>query len=111
MPRREYRREYGVELDDEAREWLRLRIDTEGGDVVAFTVQYETTIAGERTPVARYDGAHGHAHRDRLDRRGRVVEKTPLAGNPTFKEALEIGRRDLLANCRRHRAAFLEDPP
>ena len=104
-------REYEVPLDDEAREWLRVRIGTEGGDVVAFTVQYETTVAGERTPVVRYDGAHGSAHRDRLDRRGRVVKKTPLAGNPTFKEALEIGRQDLLAHWRRYRAAFLEDQP
>ena len=103
--------EYEIPLDDEAREWLRVRIDTEGGDVVAFTVQYETTIGDERAPVVRYDGAHGFAHRDRLDRRGDVVEKHRLPGDPTFKEALDIGVRDLRANWRRYRTAFLEDPP
>ena len=111
MPRRVYGTEYSFELDDEAREWLRVRIDTEGGDVVAFTVQYETTIGDERVPIVRYDGAHGFAHRDRLDRRGRVVEKTPLAGDPTFKEALDIGVRDLRANWAGYRAAFLEEAP
>ena len=100
-------REYEVPLDDEAREWLRLRITTEGGGVVAFTAQYETTLEDKRTPVARYDGAHGHAHRDLLDRRGRVINKRWLPGNPTYKEALEIGRRDLQANWRRYRADLL----
>ncbi len=102
-------REYEVPLDDEAREWLRLRITTEGGGVVAFTAQYETTLAGRRTPIVRYDGAHGYAHRDLLDRRGRVVDKRPLPGNPTYKEALEIGRRDLLDNWSAYRRAFLEE--
>ncbi len=101
--------EYENPLDDEAQEWLRLRITTEGGRVVAFTAQYETTLGGKRTPITRYDGAHGYAHRDLLDRRGRVIDKWQLPGNPTYKEALEFGRRDLLANWRRYRAGFLGD--
>ncbi|MDP9364859.1 MAG: hypothetical protein M3Q10_11665 [Chloroflexota bacterium] len=103
--------EYEVELDDEAREWLRLRITTEGADVTAFTAQYETTIGGERTPVVRYDNAHGYAHRDVLDRRGRVIDKRPVPGNPTLKEALEIGRMDLRNNWPHYRAAFFGDAP
>ena len=112
MPGRAYGTEYEVDLDPEGnpeREWLRVRIATEKGNVVAFTVQYETTIDGERVPVARYDSAHDFAHRDLLDRRGRVIDKRPIPGNPTFKEGLEIGRRDLLDNWRRYRANFLGD--
>jgi len=100
-------REFEVPLDDDAAEWLRLRITTERGNVEAFTVQYETTVEGERLPVARYDGAHGYAHRDLLDRRGRMIDKLRLPGGPTYKEALELGRRDLLANWPRYRDAFL----
>ena len=101
--------EYEFDLDDEAREWLRLRITTNGPAVTAFTAQYETTIDGERLPVARYDSAHGFAHCDLLDRRGRVIDKRPIPGNPTLKEGLEIGRRDLLDNWRRYRAGFFGD--
>ena len=103
--------EYDDAIDDHAQEWLRVRVDTKGGRVEHFTVQYETTIAGKRTPVARFDNAHGYAHRDLLDRRGRVIDKQPLPGNPPFNQALQIGRQDLLANWRRYRADFLGEDP
>lgn len=102
-------KEFEVPLDGPAREWLRLRITKEGNAVVAFTVQYETTLGGKRVPVVRYDGAHGYAHRDLLDRRGRVIDKRRLPGNPSYKEALEVGRRDLLANWASYREAFLRE--
>jgi hypothetical protein len=104
-------RESEVPLDEQAREWLRLRITTAAGTIVAFTVQYETTIADRRIPVVRYDGAYGRAHRDLLDRRGRVVDTWRLPGDPSYKDGLEIGRRDLLANWATYRAAFLGEPP
>lgn len=104
-------REHEVPLDDSAREWLRLRITTEGNAVVAFTVQYETTVDGKRAPVVRYDGAHGYAHRDLLDRRGWVRDKWRLPGNPSYKEALAFGRRDLLAKWASYREAFLRETP
>jgi hypothetical protein len=58
--------------------------------------------------VARYDGAHGFAHRDLLDREGRVVDKRAIPGGPTYGEALQIGRQDFTANWRRYRDAFIQ---
>jgi hypothetical protein len=75
--------------------------------VTAFAIQYETTVAGRRQPVVRYDSTHGFAHRDLLDRRGQLLEKTPLVGNPPFAKALQIGEQDIRANWRRYRRDFL----
>lgn len=96
------------ELDDQGREWLRIRVFSTGGPMTGFTVQYETTISGKRVAVTRYDTAHGRPHQDILNRRGKVIEKRWLDGL-TLVEALELGRRDLLANWRRYRATFLEE--
>jgi hypothetical protein len=93
-------------LDDESREWLRVRITTDRGDVTNFTVQYETTVGDRRMPVARYDFAHGYAHLDLLDRRGALVSKRPLPGNPGPKEALARGLHDLITDRPRYRAGF-----
>lgn len=100
---------YEVELDDTALEWLRLRVETERGRVIGFLVQYETTVAGQRTPVIRYDSAHGFAHRDVLGRRGEFVEKQALASHLSFREALDLGVRDIRANWRRYRREFFGD--
>ncbi len=98
-------------LDDESREWVRVRITTDRGEVMDFTVQYETMLGGERTPVARYDFAHGFAHLDLLDHRGVLVVKRPLPGNPSAKEALALGLQDLVNNWRRYRTAFRRGRP
>jgi hypothetical protein len=101
--------DYEDALDDAAQEWRRVRIWTEAGRVVRFTVQYETTLAGERVPVVRYDTAHGYAHRDRLDRRGLVIAKDELSRELTLAEALTIADQDLRQNWRRYRHDFFED--
>lgn len=100
-------KEHDLALDDRALNWLRLRITTARGRVTGFLVQYETTLGGKRIPVVRYDGAHGFAHQDVLDRRGNVVEKRRLPADLTFDEALQVGERDLRVNWRRYRRAFL----
>jgi hypothetical protein len=99
--------DYELQLDSRGLEWFRFRIVTERGQVVTFTAQYETTLDGKRVPVVRYDNAHGFAHRDLLDRRGQVVQKSPLADALTPAEALNIGERDIRRNWRRHQRAFL----
>lgn len=101
--------EYDDALDAEAQEWFRLRLRTEGQDVIGFTVQYETTISGQRVPVVRYDNAHGFVHRDLLDRRGRTVSKLLLAGDPTLKQAVTIAENDIRANWQTYRDAFFRD--
>lgn len=98
-------------LDDAAQEWLRTRISIERGEVTDFTLQYETTIDGERVAVVRYDCAHGFPHRDILDRRGVVVSKQPLPGNPDLKTALALARHDLRENWPRYRAKVHEGRP
>jgi len=99
-------KEYEFPLDEEAQEWLRIRFTRTGRDVDAFMVQYETTINGERLPVARYDGAHGRAHRDLLNRKGEVIDKRWLPGTPTFQDALKMGRDDFSAHWSRYRDRF-----
>jgi len=47
-------------------------------------------------PVVRYDTAHGFAHRDLLDIKGRV-KKTPLF-NQDYNDALSFAESDLKAN-------------
>lgn len=99
--------EYEVPLDDEAREWFRFRAVTGRGQVLGFVAQYETTIEGERIAVIRYDTAHGRAHRDQLDRRGREIDKIWLPADVGYKGALEIARRDLGDNWPAYKRAFL----
>ncbi len=57
-----------------ATDFLRFRIVSERGHIVSFTIQYEIVIEGKTYPVARYDTAHGGAHRDlhRADFIGRM---------------------------------------
>ncbi|MBI2901275.1 MAG: hypothetical protein HYY17_13915 [Planctomycetes bacterium] len=74
---------------------LRFRIRTRLGRIVEFLVQLEVQIAGTWLPVVRYDNAHGFAHRDVLDSRGRLVEKKPLK-LATLGQVLEFAEQDLL---------------
>lgn len=101
--------EFEAPLSHSRNEWLRMRFTTVRGQVVVYTAQYETTIHGARTPVMRFDNAHGFAHRDRLDRSGRVVEKRAIAGNPDPGAALTQAQQDIVANWRRYRAEFFGD--
>lgn len=96
-------------LDDEGLEWIRYRFTTERGQVATFTIQYETPVGEETMPVVRYDNAHGYPHRDQIDRRGRIIEKSPLPGAPTPREALQSGECDILENWQRYRRRFFGD--
>jgi hypothetical protein len=100
-------KEIPIQLDDTGLEWLRMRFTAENGIVTSFFVQYEAVIDGKRTPVVRYDGVHGAAHRDLLDRKGRIVEKIWLNENMSFADALTFGQKDLTANWHRYRDLFL----
>jgi hypothetical protein len=104
-------RDFAAALDDHRLEWIRYRFTTEAGRVITFTVQYETTIGDERIPVVRYDNAHGFAHRDELDRRGRVVRKERLPEYLTAGDVLQIGKRDIQEHWPRYRERFLGDEP
>ena len=57
-------------------------------------------------PVARYDCAHGHPHRDLVDADGNVIDKL---GSPAGRlaQALDHAIMDIKAHWPRYRADFL----
>ena len=76
-----------------------------GGRIVRFVVQYETVIAGRWLPVVRYDCAHGAAHKDVLDIRGR--EEKHLLGVSDLREAIATADADIRRNWQRYKERFV----
>ena len=77
---------------------------TQARKVVEFSVQLEIEIHNEWRPVIRYDTAHGFAHIDRYNVRGRA-KKERLALN--FGEALTRAEREIKQNWSVYRERFL----
>lgn len=77
------------------------------GKITFFRVQYETKVNDEWYPVARYDTAHGFAHRDLFDTKGHVV-KTPLF-NQDYNDALTFAENDLKINWEYYKKRFLDE--
>jgi hypothetical protein len=75
--------------------------------IVFFRVQLETIAGNIWMPVVRYDTAHGFAHRDLLNRHGRIV-KTPLF-NQDLNDALTFAENDLKTNWTSYKERFLEE--
>ena len=99
--------EYDFAVEQNRRDWIRIRINKHRGQVIHYTAQYETELDGERVPVVRHDSSHGFPHFDVLNRRGEVVSKTPLPGNPSLNDALQTAVADLKRNWKAYRAQFL----
>ena len=95
---------YRVRLRDE-QDFLRVLIQVERGVVLRFVVQYEAVLDGATYPVVRYDSAHGAAHRDILDRTGRVIDKHWIF-NKTYAEVATDAIADIKANWPTYREAF-----
>ena len=89
---------------------LRARIRVAAGKVIRFTVQYETEVDGEPSPVVRYDSAHGMAHRDLLDDRGRVVEKRWFPGKE-YGQVVTNAIADIKANWQTYLAGYPRRTP
>ena len=81
-------------IGDDGNKRLRFRIRTRKGKVIEFVVQLELYQDGSWKPVVRYDNAHGFAHRDVLDPKGRLIEKKTLKLG-TLDEVLEFAEQDL----------------
>lgn len=75
------------------------------GNVLSFTVQYETKFEGKWLPVVRYDTEHGYAHRDLLDMKGNK-QKTPMF-TKDYNEALTFAEFDIKSNWLLYKQAFL----
>ena len=77
---------------------------TQAGRVVEFVVQLEVEIRTVWKAVVRYDTAHGFAHIDRYNLRGRT-KKEHLA--LSFGAALTRAERDIKQNWSLYRERFL----
>ena len=103
MPKKEV--EYIIRLGPSDR-YRHLHIK-EKGKIVFFRIQYETKISDTWYTVVRYDTAHGFAHRDQLDAKGKV-EKTPLF-NQDYNDALTFAESDLKSNWEQYKNKFQEE--
>jgi hypothetical protein len=73
--------------------------------VVDFVVQLEVEVRGTWKPAIRYDTAHGFAHIDRYNLKGRAKkEKLALS----FGQALTRAEREIKQNWLAYRAKFLK---
>ena len=79
----------------------------EKGKIKYFRVQYEIRISDVWYAVVRYDTAHGFAHRDLFNIKGKVV-KTPLF-NQNYNDALTFAESDLKSNFEYYKKRFLEE--
>ena len=78
---------------------------TQSGKVVEFVVQLEVEVRGTWKPAVRYDTAHGYAHIDRYNLRGRAKkEKLALS----FGQALTRAEREIKQNWPGYRDKFLK---
>ena len=77
------------------------------GQVIEFSVQFETFINGEWFPVVRYDTSHGFAHRDLLNIKG-IKRKTPLFATDN-NDALTFAENDIKDNWEVYKQRFLEE--
>jgi len=77
-----------------------------GRKIISFAVQYETLWQDKWLPIVRYDTAHGFAHRDLYDMRGKAT-KTPLF-ILDYNQALTFAESDLKVNWQVYRERFLK---
>ncbi len=74
---------------------VRIRFDTDHGQILRFTVQLECHF-DEWTPVLRYDTAHGFPHYDIIHPHG-DDQKVPI-DIQDFNEALSFAVADITQN-------------
>jgi hypothetical protein len=74
---------------------------TSGPTMLSFVVRLVFTDDSGQHTIARYDTAHGTAHRDLVSPRDRLVEKRWLI-DLDFPEALEYAVRDFKTNYARY---------
>ena len=64
-------------LNREGTDRLRVRLETEKGELINIIVQYESLIDNKWTAIVRYDIEHGFFHRDIMTPKGEKI-KTPI---------------------------------
>lgn len=87
---------------------IRSRMTTDSrGRAIRFTLQLETIIDDDWTPVVRYDNAYGRAHIDSIDPGGVTCEKVWLEHWEPFNNAFTPADNELKATWQVHRSRFL----
>lgn len=86
---------------------LRFELETARGKITRFVVQYETLVNDRWYPVVRYDTAHGFAHKDVLNLRGKVIRKITL-GSMDYKQALDVAIDDIKSHWKEYKKEFLK---
>jgi hypothetical protein len=92
---------YLLYLEADESERLRVSARKDKGEILDFTIQYETLIFGEWRAVVRYDTAHGFAHKDVIRASGEVV-KQPLFFE-TYSLAFTFATIDLKMNWKQYK--------
>jgi len=77
------------------------------GQIIEFSVQYETFINGKWFPVVRYDTSHGFVHRDLLNIK-HEQRKTPLFITDR-NDALTFAENDIKDNWDLYKERFLRE--
>lgn len=87
---------------------LRVRFETERGQVLKFVVQLECCFVDDKVwiPIIRYDTAHGFAHCDKLHPyKPKVKIKMDTRD---YNEALNMAMDDLVDNWKKYRRRYEE---
>lgn len=75
------------------------------GKVLKFVVQLEVKYEGSWREVVRYDCAHGYAHRDSYNLRGKHTKENLYLG---FEDALNLADDDIDDSWEVYKHRFLE---
>ncbi len=96
--------EYLLYLTAESTDSLRVSAQKEKGIILEFVVQYEALMSDQWQPIARYDTAHGFAHKDIMKANGKTI-KQPLFFE-TYNLAFTYTTIDLKLNWKKYREDF-----
>ena len=88
-------RQYVIPIDDIS--YVAVELKTVRGQVVSFVVRLMFRSPKNETCVVRYDTAHGQAHLDRVNDRGKLIKKEWLL-EMGFADALCYAIEDLKLN-------------
>jgi len=86
-------KEFFIFLGNRLKDRIRLRFQTDKGEVIDLVLQYEAMINDEWFPIVRYDCAHGFFHRDLLHPNGDKEKKA--LDVPNLKFAFTFARQDI----------------
>ncbi len=87
------KKEFVKTISPSGEDRLRMKIETDKGQVVDVMVQYEAKLKGKWHALVRYDCSHGFLHRDVMFPDG-TKEKVPL-DIPDLKTALLYAEQDI----------------